>query len=128
MSKKSNNTNTFFNARTKIELKFYGTIIAILVALFYIYYISTRFSNRVITIKKDDIIKASMNGKGTSNLIGDTDGNIFSVSSNPLVFFFSSAEILNQLEEGKTYSVSGYGTRIPMLGAYPQITKAVPVV
>lgn len=87
---------------------------------------STKFSNHVITIKKDDITKASMNGRATRNLIGDTTGNIYSVSSNPLLLFFKSAEILNMLEEGKTFKISGYGKRIPMFGVYPQITHAVP--
>jgi pyruvate dehydrogenase complex dehydrogenase (E1) component len=114
-------------SKSKNELKFYGIILVIFLGIFYVYYMSTKFSNHVITIKKDDMTKASMNGRISRNLIGDTTGNIYSVSSNPLLLFFKSAEILNMLEEGKTFTVSGYGKRIPMLGVYPQITHASPM-
>lgn len=106
----------------KHNWKMYGTIIAVLVVLFYVYFFSTRFSNRIITVKKDDIIKAS--GKYSQNLVGATNGSLYSVKSNPLILFFKSAEIMNQLEEGKTYMISGYGIRIPMINTYPQITSA----
>jgi N-glycosylase/DNA lyase len=108
---------------TLVEIKMYLSIFLVFVTVFYIYYISSRFSKRIITVKKDDITKAS--GKFLSNLIGDTDGNIYAVTSNPLVLFFNSAEILNELEEGKTYVIGGYGTRVPMFGLYPQITSVI---
>ena len=46
---------------------------------------------------------------------------VFGVSTNLLVFNFKASELLNQIEEGETYFVSGYGKRIPMLGLYPKI-------
>lgn len=46
---------------------------------------------------------------------------MFGVSTNLLVFNFKASELLNQIEEGETYFVSGYGKRIPMLGLYPKI-------
>lgn len=88
--------------------------------LFYVYYFATRFSNVQITVKKDDLVKA--NGRYSSNMIGTTDGRVFKVSTNPLIFAFNAGEILNQLDEQTSYTVSGYGRRVPMLGLYPQIT------
>jgi hypothetical protein len=103
------------------ENKLFLQFVGILVALFYVYYFATRFSDVHITVKKDDMIKT--NGRYNSNMIGTTDGRVFKVSTNPLVFAFTASEILNELEEGVTYNVSGYGRRVPMLGLYPQITK-----
>lgn len=102
------------------ENKYFIQFVILLIAMFYMYYFATRFSHVTITVKKDDIIKT--NGKHSSNLIGTTDGRVFQVSTNPLVMAFAASEILNTLEEGVTYTVSGYGRRVPMLGLYPQIT------
>lgn len=102
------------------ENKLFFQIIGVFLVLFYIYYFSTQFSNVEITVKKDDILKAT--GRYNTNMIGTTDGRVFSVSTNPLIFRFNASELLNHFEPGKTYIVSGYGKRVPMLGLYPHIT------
>lgn len=104
----------------KIQL---GLLVTVLV-IFYMYYHGTKFENREITIKKDNIFKAHELTKRTSNLVSTDTNEIYRVSSNFLILFFKSSEILSQLEEGQTYMISGYGSRIHWLGLYPQITFA----
>jgi hypothetical protein len=72
-------------------------------------------------VKKDDIVKT--NGRYTSNLIGTESGAVYKVSSNVLIGAFGSSEILNRIEQGKTYQITGYGRRVPMLGLYPAIVS-----
>tara|TARA_B100001250_G_scaffold395356_1_gene400176 strand:- start:74 stop:415 length:342 start_codon:yes stop_codon:yes gene_type:complete len=102
-----------------------GAIIVFLLAVYYVYYFSTQFTNEQITVVKAELIKA--NGKYSSNMIGTTDGKVYKISSNMLIGFFDSSEVLATLEEGKTFLISGYGKRVAMLGMYPMITKAIPV-
>jgi len=82
-----------------------------LIVLFYVYYFSTRFTT-VITVKT--------NGRYNSNLIGTKSGAVYKVSSNVLI---GSSEILNRIEKGNTYQITGYGRRVPMLGLYPVIVS-----
>jgi BRCT domain type II-containing protein len=91
--------------------------------VYYVYYFSTRFTKVQITVK-NDFIKA--NGKYSANMIGATDGEVYKISSNMLIGFFVSSEVLATLEEGKTFLISGYGKRVSMLGMYPMITDAIP--
>ena len=101
-----------------------GAIIVFILAVYYVYYFSTQFTNEQITVT-NEFIKA--NGKYSSNMIGTTDGKVYKISSNMLIGFFDSSEVLATLEEGKTFLISGYGKRVAMLGMYPMITKAIPV-
>jgi len=102
------------------EIKVYGSLFIGLAVLFYLYYFSTRFTT-VITVKKDDIVKT--NGRYNSNLIGAESGEVYKVSSNVLIGTFSSSEILNRIEVGKTYQITGYGKRVHILGLYPVIVS-----
>lgn len=110
--------------KTKIrdtkDLVMYLQIFAVFVTVFYIYYMFTRFENRTITIK-DDFAMGS--NKYTKNVVSDENDNVYNVSSQPLLFQFNAAELLSKLQPSKTYSISGYGVRIPWLGLYPQITS-----
>ena len=112
------------NKETKIQVKLYALFVAVFVVMFYGYYAYTRFQNREITID-DQLLKTSLSGERSSNLVSDTDGTIYKVSNAPLVLHFRSAEVLNTLnnKSGRTFLVSGYGTRVPVLGLYPMITS-----
>ena len=102
------------------EIKVYGSIIIGLIVLFYVYYFSTRFTT-VITVHKEDIVHTT--GRYIDNMIGTTSGEVYKVSSNALIGAFNSAEILNNVEKGNTYRVTGYGRRVPALGLYPVIVS-----
>jgi len=109
------------NNDDKIVYQFYASIALTFLILFYMYYFFTRFSNRRITINNDDMMKTS--GRYSKNLVSDTNGTIYKISSNILIFHFNSSEILDRLEAGQTYIVAGYGQRVPVLGLYPSITS-----
>ena len=124
----SNNkgTTSMFSKEDKAQMKFYVTVLAVFMAVFYTYYFFTRFTDRKITINKDDMLKS--NGQSASkNLVSDSNGVIYSVSSSPLILHFTSSEVLNTLEAGNTFIISGYGKRVPFLGLYPQIVSIKPV-
>lgn len=104
------------------EHKVYLGVLVMTLAVFYAYYHNTKFVDRAITIKKD-LFKAHGLGKRASNLVSTDTDEIYRVSSNVLILFFRASEVLSQLEEGGTYLVSGYGSRIPWLGLYPEITE-----
>jgi hypothetical protein len=53
------------------------------------------------------------------NLVEDKDGNIYEVNNSLLYLHFTAAELWNNIEIGKSYTVKGYGLRIPILGWYP---------
>lgn len=56
------------------------------------------------------------------NLVSDKENNIYAVHNEPLLLHWRSAEVLAELNPGKTYRVKGYGKRIPFLAFYPVIT------
>lgn len=108
----------------KIQKHQYSWVIIGLAAytiLYWVYAISTRFETDIVVDR--EIFQGGR--KVNNNLISSRDGRIFQVQNNALVWFFSSAEVLASLEDGKKYRVKGYGKRIPSLGMYPQITKIV---
>ena len=109
--------------KTKKEQQTIFYMIIVFVILFYVYYYFTRFE-RTLTVNNNNLLKA--NGDFSENLLSDNHGNIYKVSNNLLVLFFTAAETLNKIESGKTYVVSGYGRRIPLLGLYPQIMTIKP--
>jgi hypothetical protein len=102
-------------------MKFFDNIllyfIIAIVAVKILYTYLTPFS-RTITIKsKNDFAGRRL----IKNLVEDKDGNIYEVSNSLLHLQFTSAELWNRLEVGKTYTVKGYGLRVPFLGWYPDI-------
>lgn len=103
------------------ELRVFGSFFVGLILVFYLYYFSTRFTS-VITVKKDDIVKT--NGRYARNMIGAESGAVYKVSTNILIGAFSATELLNRIEEGRTYRITGYGRRVPVLGMYPTIVSA----
>jgi len=86
--------------------------------LFYVYYFSTKFVNRIITIK--DEFNFFINDGGV-NLIQDTNNVIYRICDVSPILHFRSAEILATIQPQHTYTISGFGVRLPYL--YPIITK-----
>ena len=65
-------------------------------------------------------------GRYTNNMVGDTDGKTYIVSNYIFTGNFQSVEIYNSMDVGKSYTVSTYGIRSPVLGMFPNIVKATP--
>jgi hypothetical protein len=77
---------------------------------------------RTITIKN----KGDYAGRRfMKNLVEDKDGNIYEVNNSVLYLHFTAAELWNNIEIGKSYTVKGYGLRVPILGWYPRIIRIV---
>lgn len=105
-----------------VQFKIYFMIIIFVLITSFVYYVFTRFSDKVIVIDDNKIFKSS--GKRTSNLVSDTEGNLYKVTNSWIILHFNSAEVLNTLKPGQKFKVSGYGVRFPVLGMYPIITSA----
>lgn len=85
------------------------------------------FSNhtvKTITVKSKTEYSS---GRAHYNMIIDTNGNTYFVTNSLFIGVFNSAEIYGSMDVGKSYSVSTYGVRIPILGLFPNIVKAIPV-
>lgn len=111
---------------TLTEMNLYIMLAVVFVVVFYGYYLSTRFSNKVIEIDQQ-MLKASVSGNKNANLVSAKDGTIYKVTDSWLLLHFKSAEVLNTLtnKTSEIFYVSGFGSRVPALGLFPVITSAI---
>jgi len=86
----------------------------------FIYVYSTKFK-KTITIDQK-YTYGSNNSKGNQS-ISDTNNNIYIVKNSLYLLHWTSVELFNKMDIGKTYEVEGYGYRIPFLGFFPNIVK-----
>ena len=104
----------------KIEDKMeVNTIILYLVFIALSHYIYTRLTIQKIkiTIKSKYIFYDRM----YKLMISSTDGKIYNVGNNLWYMHFTSSEMWESLKEGKTYNLTTFGRRIPILDMYPVI-------
>ena len=97
-----------------------GLVIAFLVISFIggiIYQVTTGFSKQ-ITIKNT---YTRLSGRTMWYMVADTQGNLFRVGNLWWKADFNEADDWANLQIGKSYTVRGYGIRIPALGWYPTI-------
>ena len=82
----------------------------------FIYMYFTQFEKE-ITIDEKNIYAKVYKGvnKGISKSVSDKENNVYLVRN---------IEVLNQMNINSKYKVSGYGIRIPILGAFPIIDHA----
>ena len=84
-------------------------------------YVYTTQQYREITIKKTERIVSS-DGKSSKYLIYAEDG-VYENTDNIFRMKFNSADVYNQLQNGKTYMCDTYGWRVPFLSMYPNIVE-----
>tara|TARA_B110000858_G_C17587930_1_gene374322 strand:- start:264 stop:623 length:360 start_codon:yes stop_codon:yes gene_type:complete len=96
-------------------------IFTIVLNIFYQY--GTRFE-KVITV---DEKYTYGKGSGNSQSVSDKDNNIYFVRNSIYFLHFSSLEVFNSLDTNRSYKINGFGIRVPALGLYPIIIKAVEV-
>jgi len=105
------------------ELGFFQYVIIVLV-IYIVFYICllafTRFE-RKITV---DTNTSYGKGNSMSNLVSDKEGRIYRIANVPLMLHFTAAEVQAKLKPGESFTVHGFGVRIPFLGMYPVITYA----
>lgn len=94
-------------------------ILAVLSLPFLYVYCTQR--NHEITVKKTERI-VSPDGKSSKYLIYAEDG-VYENTDNVFRMKFNSADVYNQLQNGKTYMCDTYGWRVPFLSMYPNIVE-----
>lgn len=92
-----------------------GLIIFLLLNIFLEY---SNITESVITVK-DKYVK----GQDGLYIVVDTNNNVYEVKDLLFIGKFNSSDIYNQLEVGKTYSITTSGYRIHILSDYPNINK-----
>jgi hypothetical protein len=96
---------------------FFVAFLLINILITILLYIFTYFEK---TITINDKISYS-SGKYMNNTIIDENGIVYSITNSLPLLYFTSAEVFLKLEKGKTYRVTGYGLRIPILGMFPNL-------
>jgi len=78
---------------------------------------------RTITIKeKYDVASGSGRYLSMKNTVMDSEGRVYAISNSLPLLHFTSAEVMMKIEKGATYTVQGYGWRVPIFGMFPNIT------
>lgn len=118
--KKTTNILDYFNI-TKLSFQSLLIIIALIIIFNIIYVYSTKFKKTIIVEEK--YTYGSNNAKGSQS-ISDTDNNVYILKNSIYVLHWTSVEVFNKLDVGDKYLVEGHGIRVPILGWFPNITKA----
>ena len=104
----------FYNYKNIIKL------LIIIIFFFMLYSYLTRFE-KIITVKEVNNLYIY---KSNGNFISDIDNKLYKILNNIFYLFFTSTELYDKIDENKTYKITGFGKRIPILGLYPQIINA----
>mgnify|MGYP007101626959 FL=1 len=64
--------------------------------------------------------------KSVYNAISDTNNNVYVIQNRYLLLHFDAVETLSIIEKNKSYTITGYGLRIPFLNLYENIVSCVP--
>jgi ssDNA-specific exonuclease RecJ len=99
--------------------KYYIIIALAFLAITAIYAYGTRFEK---TIKVKEV--NSLRSKYGTNTVADHEGNVYSVSNSIFYGVFNSIELYTKFDAEKSYQITGYGYRIPILGMFPNIVSA----
>lgn len=104
----------------------YFDIFKLLVAVFIIiqiiniiYYYLTKFE-RTITVDE----KYAYSSKRRGQTISDTNNVVYVLRDLLVLFHWTSVDLFNEIDVGKTYKIQGYGIRVPFLGWFPNIISA----
>lgn len=99
--------------------KYYLFTLILYLIIYYVYYISTKFQ-KTITIKDNRIMNIN---KQVYNFVIDTNDDVYVIDNRYALLHFDAVNVMTNIENNKTYLVSGYGVRIPFLELYPNILK-----
>jgi hypothetical protein len=113
--KRLNIYDNFFS----LKLLFGIIIFSVIFNIIYVH--STKFIKTIIVDEKHAY--GSSNAKGSQS-ISDNEGNVYILKDSLYVLHWTSVELFNKLDENYKYEVEGHGVRLPILGWFPNITKA----
>ena len=109
-----------------IEENFWiGFILLLIITLIItsiLYPLLTTFE-KTITIKKK--YTRTRGNSGDSYFVVDETNTIYQVNNLFYTFDFNRAEDWNNLEEGQTYKIKGYGFRVGVLDMYPTVSSII---
>jgi hypothetical protein len=103
--------------------QFLGFLIVLYLLISIIYVYSTQFEKTITISEKYNIASGAGKGLTINNSVMDEKYNVYKVSNSLYMLHFTSAELMMKIEKGKTYTVKGYGWRVPILGWYPNIVS-----
>ena len=110
-----------------MNLKYFGAnniyvyLFVALIVINCLYVWLTRF-NRTITIKeKYNFASGSGKYQNLNNTVMDSEGRMYSISNSLPLLHFKAAEVMMAINKDKSYTVKGYGWRVPILGMFPNI-------
>ena len=101
---------------TKIAIGF----VIVLFLLGVMYNLFTGFTKQITVKSKFNKYRGGRHG-GNDYMVEDSEGNLYKVVNVWWRGEFDKTEDWTRMEEGKTYTVKGYGFRWPMLGMYPNV-------
>jgi hypothetical protein len=103
----------------KHPFQVYLSLVLSVLIIYSIYLYATAFKKSVTITQKNQYAQ----GKYMNNTVIDENGNVYAVTNLLPVLHFRAPEVWNTITIGKTYTVKGYGIRIPILGMYPIIVS-----
>ena len=102
----------------KLVLVILGLIAIVgLYPIYAIYYYQSAIT-KIVTVK-EKWIKAAPGSNTMMYLFSDTEGNVYAVADELLLWKWDASDRWAKLEEGKTYRITFYGWRIHILSWYP---------
>jgi len=75
-------------------------------------------TTKMVTVK-EKWIKAAPGSDTMTYLFSDTEGNVYAVADELLLWKWDASDRWAKLEEGKSYRITFYGWRIHILSWYP---------
>mgnify|MGYP004054266773 CR=1 FL=1 len=112
---------------TPKETKLWLRVFFLIVVVYYTYVGTTSFTRTIGVSQHIDYVSGIGRMLYASNMIVDTNNDVYEVSNSLLLLKMNAAENIAQLKPGKKYVVKGHGVRVPILSLYPVITQVADV-
>lgn len=109
------------------EAQLWIRIVVLILVVYYTYVGTTSFTRTIEVAQHIDYVSGIGRMLYASNMIVDTNNNVYEVSNSLLLLKMNAAENIAQLKPGSKYVVKGYGVRVPILSLYPVITQVAAV-
>ena len=109
------------------EAQLWIRIVVLILVVYYTYVGTTSFTRTIEVAQHIDYVSGIGRMLYASNMIVDTNNNVYEVSNSLLLLKMNAAENIANLKPGSKYIVKGYGVRVPILSLYPVITQVAAV-
>lgn len=113
------------NKNNTKESQMWIRILVVSLVMFYVYVGSTSFTRTIQVEQHIDYMSGIGRMLYASNMIVDSNHNVYKVSNSILLLKMNAAENIAKLKPGSQHVVKGYGIRAPFLSLYPTITQVM---